>query len=75
MDIVKDTVNNKVIARAVDDVKGASARAVHLEAAQQHEVFPPMVVMLAVGERPVQSTRARQGRAVLQPGGRGPSTR
>ncbi|HET9724833.1 MAG TPA: type II secretion system F family protein [Actinomycetota bacterium] len=52
MDIVKDTVNNKVIARAVDDVKGSIREGESIaKPLSKHAVFPPMVVqMLAVGE-------------------------
>ena len=52
MDIVKDTVNNKVLARAVDDVKGSIREGESIaKPLGKHEVFPPMVVqMLAVGE-------------------------
>ena len=52
MDIVKDTVNNKVIAKAVDDVKGSIREGESIaKPLSKHAVFPPMVVqMLAVGE-------------------------
>ncbi len=52
MDIVKDTVNNKVLARAVDDVKGSIREGESIaKPLARHAVFPPMVVqMLAVGE-------------------------
>jgi type IV pilus assembly protein PilC len=52
MDIVKDTVNNKVIARAVDDVKGSVREGESIaRPLAKHDVFPSMVVqMLAVGE-------------------------
>jgi type IV pilus assembly protein PilC len=52
MDIVKDTVNNKVLARAVDDVKGSIREGESIaKPLGRHAVFPPMVVqMLAVGE-------------------------
>ena len=52
MDIVKDTVNNKVIAKAVDDVKGSIREGESIaKPLARHAVFPPMVVqMLAVGE-------------------------
>jgi type IV pilus assembly protein PilC len=52
LDIVKDTVNNKVIARAVDDVKGAVREGESIaKPLAKHDVFPPMVVqMIAVGE-------------------------
>jgi type IV pilus assembly protein PilC len=52
LDIVVDTVNNKVIGKAVNDVQ-ASVREGESMAKPlgRHEVFPPMVVqMLAVGE-------------------------
>jgi type IV pilus assembly protein PilC len=52
LEIVKDTVNNKVIAAALEDVK-ASVRGGESIAAPlaKHGVFPPMVVqMIAVGE-------------------------
>jgi type IV pilus assembly protein PilC len=52
MDIVKETVNNKVLAKAIDDVKGAVREGESMAAPlARHGVFPPMVVqMLAVGE-------------------------
>jgi type IV pilus assembly protein PilC len=52
MDIVKDTVNNKVLSRAVDDVKGSIREGESIaKPLARHAVFPPMVVqMLAVGE-------------------------
>lgn len=52
MDIVKDTVNNRVIARAVEDVKGSVREGESIaKPLAKHGVFPPMVVqMLAVGE-------------------------
>ncbi len=52
MDIVKETVNNKVIAKAVDDVKGSVREGESIaKPLGKHAVFPPMVVqMLAVGE-------------------------
>ena len=52
LDIVSDTVNNRVISRAVNDVQ-ASVREGESMAKPlgRHKVFPPMVVqMLAVGE-------------------------
>src|SRR6185437_16719432 len=52
LDIVSDTVNNKVISKAVNDVQ-ASVREGESMAKPlgKHKVFPPMVVqMLAVGE-------------------------
>lgn len=52
LDIVKDTVNNKVIAKAVDDVKGSIREGESIaKPLSKHSVFPSMVVqMLAVGE-------------------------
>ncbi len=52
LDIVKDTVNNKVISRAVEDVKGSVREGESIaKPLSKHRVFPPMVVqMLAVGE-------------------------
>jgi type IV pilus assembly protein PilC len=52
LDIVKDTVNNRVIAVAVEDVKGAVREGESIaKPLSRHKVFPPMVVqMLAVGE-------------------------
>jgi type IV pilus assembly protein PilC len=52
MDIVKETVNNRIIARAVDDVKGSVREGESIaKPLGKHAVFPPMVVqMLAVGE-------------------------
>jgi len=58
LDIVSDTVNNKVISKAVNDVQ-ASVREGESMAKPlgKHKVFPPMVVqMLAVGEETGQST-------------------
>lgn len=51
-DIVKDTVNNKVISRAVDDVKNSVREGESIaKPLSKHAVFPPMVVqMMAVGE-------------------------
>jgi type IV pilus assembly protein PilC len=52
LDIVSDTVNNKVVSKAVNDVQ-ASVRDGESMAKPlgKHKVFPPMVVqMLAVGE-------------------------
>ena len=52
MDIVVDTVNNKVIAAAVNDVQGSVREGESIaKPLAKHAVFPPMVVqMLAVGE-------------------------
>jgi type IV pilus assembly protein PilC len=52
LDIVKDTVNNKVISKAVEDVKGSVREGESIaKPLSKHKVFPPMVVqMLAVGE-------------------------
>ena len=52
LDIVADTVNNKVISRAVGDVQGAVREGESMaKPLSKHGVFPPMVVqMLAVGE-------------------------
>jgi type IV pilus assembly protein PilC len=52
LDIVADTVNNKVISRAVGDVQGAVREGESMaKPLSRHGVFPPMVVqMLAVGE-------------------------
>lgn len=52
LDIVKETVNNKVISKAVDDVKGSVREGESLaKPLSKHAVFPPMVVqMMAVGE-------------------------
>ncbi len=52
MEIVKETVNNQVIARAVEDVKGSVREGESIaKPLAKHAVFPPMVVqMLAVGE-------------------------
>ena len=52
LDIVKETVNNRVIAGAVDDVRPACARASRSPSRSgKHRVFTPMVVqMIAVGE-------------------------
>ena len=52
MDIVVETVNNKVIAAAVTDVQGSVREGESIaKPLGKHAVFPPMVVqMLAVGE-------------------------
>jgi type IV pilus assembly protein PilC len=52
LDIVKDTVNNRVIAAAVDDTKASVREGESIaKPLGKHAVFPPMVVqMLAVGE-------------------------
>lgn len=52
LDIVADTVNNEVIARAVRDVQASVKEGESLAAPlARHDVFPPMVVqMMAVGE-------------------------
>jgi type IV pilus assembly protein PilC len=52
LDIVKDTVDNKVISRAVDDVKSSVREGESIaKPLSKHTVFPPMVVqMMAVGE-------------------------
>jgi len=52
LDIVKDTVDNKVISKAVDDVKGSVREGESIaKPLSKHSVFPPMVVqMMAVGE-------------------------
>jgi type IV pilus assembly protein PilC len=52
LDIVADTVNNKVISKAVGDVQGAVREGESMaKPLSRHSVFPPMVVqMLAVGE-------------------------
>jgi type IV pilus assembly protein PilC len=52
LEIVADTVNNKVISKAVDDVQEAVRQGESMaRPLSKHRVFPPMVVqMLAVGE-------------------------
>jgi type IV pilus assembly protein PilC len=52
LDIVKDTVNNRVVSKAVDDVKGSIREGESIaRPLAKHAVFPPMVVqMMAVGE-------------------------
>ena len=52
LDIVADTVNNKVISKAVVDVQGSVREGESIaKPLGRHAVFPPMVVqMLAVGE-------------------------
>ena len=52
LDIVKDTVNNRVISDAVDDVKNSVREGEAIaKPLSKHRVFPPMVVqMMAVGE-------------------------
>jgi type IV pilus assembly protein PilC len=52
LDIVSETVNNKVIAKAVVDVQGSVREGESMaKPLAKHKVFPPMVVqMIAVGE-------------------------
>ena len=52
LDIVSDTVNNKVISKAVNDVQSSVREGESMaKPLAKHKVFPPMVVqMLAVGE-------------------------
>jgi len=52
LDIVADTVNNKVLSKAVVDVQGSVREGESIaKPLSRHAVFPPMVVqMLAVGE-------------------------
>src|SRR5213592_4653062 len=52
LDIVSDTVNNRVISKAVDDVQSSVREGESMaKPLAKHKVFPPMVVqMLAVGE-------------------------
>jgi type IV pilus assembly protein PilC len=52
LDIVSDTVNNKVISKAVGDVQASVREGESMaKPLAKHKVFPPMVVqMLAVGE-------------------------
>jgi type IV pilus assembly protein PilC len=52
LDNVKETVNNAVIAEAVEDVKSSVREGESIaKPLTKHKVFPPMVVqMLAVGE-------------------------
>jgi type IV pilus assembly protein PilC len=52
LDNVKDTVNNKVISSAVEDVKSSVREGESIaKPLGKHKVFPPMVVqMMAVGE-------------------------
>jgi type IV pilus assembly protein PilC len=52
LEIVKDTVNNRVISRAVEDVKSSVREGESIaKPLSKHAVFPPMVVqMMAVGE-------------------------
>ena len=52
LDIVKETVNNKMISHAVTDVQASVREGESLaKPLGKHDVFPPMVVqMLAVGE-------------------------
>ncbi len=52
LDIVKETVNNRVLSGAVDDVKGSIREGESIaKPLSKHKVFPPMVVqMMAVGE-------------------------
>jgi type IV pilus assembly protein PilC len=52
LDIVSDTVNNKVISKAVTDVQASVREGESMaKPLSKHKVFPPMVVqMLAVGE-------------------------
>ena len=69
-----DTVNNKVISKAVTDVQSSVREGESIaKPLAKHAVFPPMVVqMIAVGEETGQvDTMLDEGRAVLRPGGRG----
>jgi type IV pilus assembly protein PilC len=52
LEIVKDTVNNTVVSRAVEDVSSAVKEGESIaRPLERHDVFPPMVVqMIAVGE-------------------------
>ena len=52
LDIVTDTVNNKVVAKAVSDVQSSVREGESIsKPLSKHSVFPPMVVqMIAVGE-------------------------
>jgi type IV pilus assembly protein PilC len=52
LDNVKETVNNRVIAEAIDDVKASVREGESIaKPLSKHKVFPPMVVqMLVVGE-------------------------
>ena len=52
LDIVFDTVNNKVVAKAIVDVQSSVREGESMPSrSTQHAVFPPMVVqMIAVGE-------------------------
>jgi type IV pilus assembly protein PilC len=52
LDIVMDTVNNRVISKAIEDVQGAVREGEAMaRPLTHHKVFPPMVVqMIAVGE-------------------------
>lgn len=52
LDVVKETVNNRVVSSALDEVKGSVREGESISRPLgRHEVFPPMVVqMMAVGE-------------------------
>jgi type IV pilus assembly protein PilC len=52
LDIVIDTVNNKILAKAITDVQGSVREGESMaKPLMKHKVFPPMVVqMIAVGE-------------------------
>ena len=52
LDIVIDTVNNRVMGKAVEDVQGSVREGESIaKPLARHPVFPPMVVqMIAVGE-------------------------
>jgi type IV pilus assembly protein PilC len=52
LDIVMDTVNNRVVGRAVEDVQSSISEGESIaKPLSRHAVFPPMVVqMIAVGE-------------------------
>ena len=52
LDIVSETVNNRTIAKAVQDVQGSVREGESMaKPLAKHKVFPPMVVqMIAVGE-------------------------
>ena len=73
LDIVIDTVNNKVIGKAVEDVQESVREGESMaKPLARHRVFPPMVVqMIAVGEETGQVDVCSRRWPVLQPGGRG----
>ena len=78
LDNVKETVNNRVIADAIDDVKTSVREGESIaKPLGRHKVFPPMVVqMMAVGEETgAVDTMLDKVAAVLQQRGHGDGRR